>query len=245
MAIHKSDPSLAEAETSLATTKFNYDWDWAGAEDGFNRAIRLNPNYATAYQRYSLYLSAMGRSQASLEQIDKARELDPLSISINFSVGWRYYMARQYDRAIEQLQTTLELDPSYDVPYIILGQAYEQKGDYAQAIAALRKGAEMSHYSPSIVAPLAHAYAMAGNKAAAEKLLAQMLGLARRQYVSPYYLAIIYEGLGRNNEALDYLQKAFDDHSNGMVFLKAEPQLDPLRSSPRFIELLRKMNFPE
>lgn len=239
------DPSLAEAETSLATTNFNYDWDWMAAEDGFRRAINLNPNYATAYQRYSLYLSAVGRAQESLQRIEKARELDPLSTSINFSVGWRYYMARQYDHAIEQLQTTLDLDPTYDVPYIILGQAYEQKGDYAHAIAALRKGAEMSHYSPAMTAPLAHAYAIAGNKAAAEKLLAQIQGIARKQYVSPYYLALIYEGLGRHEEALDYLEKAFDDHSNGMVFLKVEPQLDALRTSPRFIELQRKMNFPQ
>jgi len=239
------DPSLAEAETSLATTKFNYDWDWMAAEDGFKRAINMNPNYATAYQRYSLYLSAVGRAQESLARVEKARELDPLSTSINFSVGWRYYMARQYDHAIEQLQTTLNLDPTYDVPYIILGQAYEQKGDYVHAIAALRKGAEMSHYSPAMTAPLAHAYAVAGNKAAAEKLLAQVLGVARKQYVSPYYLAIIYEGLGRNEEAMDYLEKGFDDHSNGMVFLKVEPQLDALRINPRFIELQRKMNFPQ
>jgi TolB-like protein/DNA-binding winged helix-turn-helix (wHTH) protein/Tfp pilus assembly protein PilF len=239
------DPSLAEAETSLATTEFNYEWDWTAAEDGFKRAISLNPNYATAYQRYSLYLSAMGRPQESLEQINKARDLDPLSISINFSVGWRYYMARQYDRAIEQLQTTLEMDPSYDVPYIILGQAYEQKGDYAQAIAALRKGAEMSHYSPSMTAPLAHAYASAGNRAAAEKLLGELQARSRKQYVSPYYLAIVYEGLGRNREAMDCLEKAYDDHSNGMVFLKVEPQLDALRTSPRFVELQRKLNFSE
>ncbi len=205
----------------------------------------MNPNYATAYQRYSLYLSAMGRPQESLEQINKARDLDPLSISINFSVGWRYYMARQYDRAIEQLQTTLEMDPSYDVPYIILGQAYEQKGDYAQAIAALRKGAEMSHYSPSMTAPLAHAYASAGNRAAAEKLLGELQARSRKQYVSPYYLAIVYEGLGRNREAMDCLEKAYDDHSNGMVFLKVEPQLDALRTSPRFVELQRKLNFSE
>ena len=239
------DPSSAEAETSLATAKFNYDWDWTGAEDGFKRAITLNPSYATGYQRYSLYLSAVGRSRESLEQIEKARELDPLSISINFSVGWRYYMARQYDHAIEQLHTTLEMDPAYDVPYLILGQAYEQKGDFANAIAQLRKGAEISHYTPRMTAALAHAYARAGDKAAAENLLEQVLGVAQKQYVSPYYLALIYEGLRRNEEALDCLEKAYADHSNGMVFLKVEPQLDPLRTSPRFVQLQQKMDFPE
>ena len=101
------DPTLAEAETSLATVKFNYDWDWPGAAAGFERAIHLNPSYATAYQRYSLYLMAMGRTQDSFDQINKARELDPLSISINFSLGWRLYMARQYDRAIEHSSNVL------------------------------------------------------------------------------------------------------------------------------------------
>lgn len=239
------DPSSAEAETALATAKFNYDWDWAGAEDGFRRAIALNPSYATGYQRYSLYLSAMGRSRDSLDQIDRARELDPLSISINFSVGWRYYMARQYDRAIEQLNSTLEMDPNYDVPYLILGQAYEQQGDYANAIAQLRKGAVITHYTPRLTAALAHAYARAGDKGAAEKLLEQMQAVARKQYVSPYYFALIFEGLRRNEEALNALEKAYQDHSNGMVFLKVEPQLDALRNSPRFIALQNKMNFPE
>src|SRR6266404_4323893 len=121
------DPTLAEAETPLATLKFNYDWDWSGAEDDFQHAIQLNPNYATAYQRYSLFLMAMGRFQDGFNQINKARELDPLSISINFSVGWRLYLARQYDRAIAQLRNTLEMDPSYELPHLVLGQAYEQK----------------------------------------------------------------------------------------------------------------------
>ena len=111
--------------------------------------------------------------------------------------------------------------------------------------AALRKGTEMSHNSPSMLAPLAHAYGSAGNKSAADKVLVQILDIARKQYVSPYYLAIAYEGAGRNEEALGHLEKAFEDHSNGMVFLKVEPQLDALRSSPRFMDLQRKMNFPE
>jgi tetratricopeptide (TPR) repeat protein len=137
------------------------------------------------------------------------------------------------------------MDPNYDVPYLILGQAYEQKGDYAHAIAAYRKGAEMSKYSPPMGAALARAYALTGNKVAAEKLLEQILVVARKQYVSPYYPALVYAGLGRNEEALDYLEKGFEDHSNGMIFLKVEPQLDSLRSSPRFIKLQQRMNFPE
>ena len=238
------DPTLAEAETSLATVKFNYDWDWSGAAAGFQSAIQLNPSYATAYQRYSLYLMAMGRTQEGFDQISKARELDPLSISINFSLGWRLYMARQYDRAIEQLRNTLEMDPSYELAHLVAGQAYDQKGQFDQAIAELRKAVDLSHGTPMMISALAHAYARSGNKIEAEKLLAQLTTNSKTEYVSPYYFAIIQAGLGDNESAMDWLEKALADHSNGLVFLQVEPQLDGLRSNPRFSTLQKKMNFP-
>jgi TolB-like protein/DNA-binding winged helix-turn-helix (wHTH) protein len=238
------DPTLAEAQTSLATAKFNSDWDWSGASEGFERAIDLNPSYATAYQRYSLYLIAMGRVQESFAQIQKARELDPLSLSINFSLGWRLYMARQYDAAIAQLKDTLEMDPSYELPHLIVGQAYEQKGDYAQAIPELKRAVELSKGTPLMVSALAHAYARSGNRAEAERLLAELQGESRKQYVSPYYFALVYVGLGRNEQALDWLEQAFADRSNGLVFLKVEPELDQLRLNPRFLALQKKLGFP-
>lgn len=239
------DPTLAEAETSLATVKFNYDWDWAGASAGFERAIHLNPSYATAYQRYSLYLMAMGRTQESFDQINKARTLDPLSISINFSLGWRLYMARQYDRALEQLRNTLEMDPSYELPHLVAGQAYEQTGQFDAAITELRKAVDLSHGTPIMVSALAHAYARSGNKAEAEKLLAQLTADSRTEYVSPYYIAIVYAGLGDNDTAISWLEKSLADRSNGLVFLRVEPQLDSLRAHPRFVALQKKLAFPE
>jgi len=238
------DPTLVEAQTSLATEKFNYEWDWSGASEGFERAIGLNPSYATAYQRYSLYLIAMGRAQESFAQIQKARELDPLSLSINFSLGWRLYMARQYDAAIAQLKDTLDMDPSYELPHLIVGQAYEQKGDYVQAIPALRKAVDLSHGTPLMVSALAHAYGRSGNRVEAEKLLAQLKSKSTTQYVSPYYFAIVSVGLGKNDEALDLLEKAFGDRSNGLVFLQVEPELDDLRSNPRFVALEHRLGFP-
>ena len=238
------DPTLAEAQTSLATEKFNYEWDWNGASEGFERAIGLNPSYATAYQRYSLYLMAMGRAQDSFAQIQKARELDPLSLSINFSLGWRLYMARQYDAAIAQSKDTLEMDPSYELPHLVAGQAYEQKGNYAEAIPELRRAVELSHGTPLMVSALAHANARSGNRMEAEKLLAELQAKSTSQYVSPYYLAIVYVGLGRNEEAMNWLEKAFGDRSNGLVFLKVEPELDDLRSNPRFIALQQRLAFP-
>src|SRR6202008_1609805 len=146
------DPSLAEAETSLATAKFNYDWDWAGAAEGFKKAIELDPTYATAFQRYSLYSIAMGRFDDSLEQIKKARDLEPLSISINASFGWRLYLARDYGRSIAQLRDTLEMDPSYEWARLTLGHAYEQKGQYDVAIEQFQHAVELPH-ATSVMMP--------------------------------------------------------------------------------------------
>ena len=238
------DPSLAEAETSLATAKFNYDWDWAGAAEGFQRAIQMDPKYATAYQRYSLYSIAMGRFDDSFEQIKRARDLDPLSISINSSFGWRLYLARQYDRSIAQLRDTLEMDPSYEWAHLILGQAYEQKGEFSLALSELRKAVELSHNSPLMVSALAHADGVSGNQAEAQKLLAQLVTQSKQQYVSPYYIAIVYLALGKNDDAINWLERAFADRSNGLVFARVEPELDPLRSDPRFVALEHKLNFP-
>jgi TolB-like protein/DNA-binding winged helix-turn-helix (wHTH) protein/Tfp pilus assembly protein PilF len=238
------DPSLAAAETSLATAKFNYDWDWAGAAEGFKKAIQLDPSYSTAYQRYSLYLSAMGKFDDSFQQIKKARELEPLSISINTSIGWRLYLAREYDRAIAQLRDTLEMDPASEWAHLNLGQAYEQKGQFGMATEELQKALELSHSSPLTLSALAHAEALSGNHAGANKLLVQLEALSKKQYVSPYYVAIVYLGLGKNEVAMNWLEKAYADHSNGLVFLKVEPELDSLRTNPRFIALQNRLNFP-
>jgi TolB-like protein/DNA-binding winged helix-turn-helix (wHTH) protein/Tfp pilus assembly protein PilF len=239
------DPSLAEAETSLATAKFNYDWDWKAASEGFKHAIRLDPKYATAYQRYSLYSIAMGHFDDSLEQIKRARDLDPLSISINSSLGWRLYLARQFDRSIEQLKDTLEMDPSYEWAHLILGQAYEEKRAFDLALPELHKAVALSHNSPLMVSALAHAYGVSGNPGEAQKLVAQLFAQSEKVYVSPYYIGIAYLGLGKNDLAMDWLEKAFADRSNGLVFLKVEPELDPLRTDPRFVALELKLNFPK
>jgi Tfp pilus assembly protein PilF len=153
-------------------------------------------------------------------------------------------MARQYDRAIQQLRNTLEMDPSYELPHLVLGLSYAQKGNFDLAIPELRKAVELSHGTPLMTSALANAYARSGNKAEAEKLLAGLIAESKKQYVSPYYLAVVYVGLGKQGEALDCLEKAFTDRSNGLVFLKVEPELDDLRSNPRFVALEQKLKFP-
>jgi TolB-like protein/DNA-binding winged helix-turn-helix (wHTH) protein/Tfp pilus assembly protein PilF len=239
------DETVAEAQTSLATVRFNYDWDWAGAATGFQRAIELNPNYGTAYQRYSLYLTAMGRTKESLVEMNRARDLDPLSISMNFSLGWRLYMARQYDQAIEQLRNTLEMDPNFALARMILGQAYEQKGSYQQAIVELEKATSVSHGSPPMLGALGHAYGVAGKRAEALKFLSLLQEQSKKQYVSPFYIAIVYAGLHESGKALDLLEKSLQDRSNAIIFIKVEPQLDSLRSTPRFQALLHRLALPE
>jgi TolB-like protein/DNA-binding winged helix-turn-helix (wHTH) protein/Tfp pilus assembly protein PilF len=237
------DNTLAEAQTSLATVRFNYDWDWKTAGGGFRRAEELNPSYATAYQRNSLYLMSMGRIGESIAEMNRAHSLDPLSVSMNFSLGWRLYMAREFDQAIEQLRNTIDMDPNFILPHLVLGQAYEQKKAYDQAVAELRRAADISQNSPPVLAALARTCAVSGRTPEAKKLLALLMEQSKKQYVSPFYVAIVYAGLGENEQALDWLEKAYKDRSNAIVFAKVDPQLDALRSSPRFQSLLHRLAF--
>lgn len=238
------DNTLPEAQTSLATMRFNYDWDWPAAEGGFKRALQLDPRYATAHQRYSLYLMAVGRTQESVAEISRARELDPLSLSINFSLGWRLYMARQYDQAIQQLRNTIEMNPDFALAHRALGQAYGQKNAHAQAISELQKATTLSHRSPLMLAALGRAYAAAGNRTQAHEVLNELRAQSKRQYVSPFYMAVVYAGLGETDRTMEWLEKAFEDRSNGLVFIKVDPEFDSMRAHPRFQDLLHRIGLP-
>ncbi|MDP9049197.1 MAG: tetratricopeptide repeat protein [Acidobacteriota bacterium] len=235
------DPALAETQTALATVQFNDDWNWKAAETGFRRAIQLNPSYATAHQRYSLYLMAMGRTQESLVEMNRARSLDPLSLSMNFSLGWRLYMARRYDDAIAQLLNTIEMDPTYLLAHIVLGQSYEQKGRYADAITELQKAAAIAPNSPPVLAALAHVEAVSGKRTEALRLLEELKSQSPSRYVSPFYLAYVYAGLDDHRQALAWLDKSYEDRSNNTIFLDEVPQFDGLRSEPRFQNLRHRI----
>ncbi len=235
------DPNLAESQTAMATVRLNYDWDWAGAERGFRRAIELNPSYATAHQRYSLYLIAMNRSTESLAEMQRALTLEPLSVSMNFSLGWRLYMARQYDAAIQQLRNAVAMDPTLALAHLVLGQAYEQKGAFAQAAGELMQAVELSHRSAPMLAGLAHLYAVSGRPDRAAVLLNEMRAQAQHQYVSPFYFALVYAGLRENADAIRWLEKAMDDRSNPCIFLRADPEFDRLRKDTQFAGVLRRL----
>jgi TolB-like protein/DNA-binding winged helix-turn-helix (wHTH) protein/Tfp pilus assembly protein PilF len=234
-------PNLAESQTSMATVRLNYDWDWAGAERGFRRAIELNPAYATAYQRYSLYLIAMDRKDESIAEMQRAVSLEPLSVSMNFSLGWRLYMARRYDAAIQQLRTAIAMDPSLALAHMVLGQAYEQKGVFPQAAAELTQAVELTHRSAPMIAALAHLYAISGRQDRARELLKELTYPKQRQYVSPFYIALVYAGLNEQAKAVYWLDKAIDDRSNPCIFLRVDPEFDSLRKDPGFVTLLKRL----
>jgi tetratricopeptide (TPR) repeat protein len=235
------DPTLAEAQTSLATVMLNYKWDWPGAESGFRKAIELDPSYATAHQRYSLYLMAMGRTGESINEIQQALKLDPLSVSMNFSEGWRLYMARDFEAATRQLKAALEMDPSFALAHMVLGQNYAQTKQYDLAAAELEKAVQLSNNSAPAIAALARIEALSGHQASARTRLEQLKEQSGRQYVSPFYLAEVYSGLGDVNQAMDELEKAYGDRSNSIIFLRVDPEFDTLRSDPRFQALLQRL----
>jgi TolB-like protein len=238
------DETSAEAHTSLAVIKSEYEWDWLGAEREFKRAIELNPNYATAHHWYSDYLGEMGRHEEAIAEIKRAQQLDPLSLIINTVAGVRFHWARRYDEAVEQLRKTLEMDPNFAVAHHWLGQVYEQMGQHESAIAEHQKAIRASGGSSQAVAALGHAYAAAGKRNEALRILADLNERRKTAYVSPYDIAVIHVALGEKDQAFEWLEKAYQERAAPIVVLKVDPRLDPLRSDPRFQGLLRRMNFP-
>ena len=238
------DETSAEAHTSLAIIKDDYEWDWPGAEREFKRALELNPNYATAHHWYSDHLEIVGRHDEAIAEIKRAQQLDPLSLIIKAIVGRRFHSARRYDEAVEQLRQTLEMDPNFAVAHWLLGETYEQKAQYESAIAEYQKARTASGGSVYVVAALGRAYAAAGKRREALKILGELEELSKRRYVSASSVADIYIALGEKDQALEWLEKGYRDRDEGMVRLNWEATLDPLRSDPRFQGLLRRMNFP-
>ncbi len=238
------DEALAEAHASLAYANVYYDWDWSGAGREFKRSIELNPAYATARMNHSVYLTIMGHHQEGLAESEKALELDPLSLIGNANIALLFYFARHYDRVVEQCRKTLEMDPSFVVAHAWLGQTYLQKGAFQEAIKAFEAAIELSERSHFYVAMLGHAYGVAGEVAEAQKILDQLKEQSATSYVSSYSIAEVCLGLGDLNQTFEWLEKAYQERARALAFLKVEPKLDPLRSDPRFQDLLRRMNFP-
>jgi adenylate cyclase len=238
------DPMLAEAYSSLGLAKFQFDWDWEGAEEALAKGISLNPNYATAHHFFADYLKGVGRFEEALEQIKEAQVLDPLSVAISSGVGHVLYLSRRYDEAIEAYRHSLELDPQSVLARLWFGRPFLQEGRYDEAIHEIRQAVEFSKESTIALAVLAHAYASAGRVEEADALLQKLQDRAKEQYVSSYWLGFVYVGMGDKSKALDWLEKAHEERSAWLAWINVEPRFDPLREEPRFKQLIEKIGFP-
>ena len=235
------DETLAEAHTSLAAVLTDFDWDWKGSDREYRRALQLNPNYAIAHSWYAEQLSRMGRHDEAIEEARRALLLDPVSTFSSMLVAWILYFARRYEEAIRQARTTLELDPNYATALRILGWACEEMGALDEAIAAHEKASELTGGRPNFTAQLGRAYALAGRTAEARRVLADLAEASRASYVSAFDLAIIHAALGETERALDALDRAFDERSDHLPYIRVNPRLDVLRGHPRFQALLERM----
>jgi len=238
------DDTLSEAHTSLAFIKLNFDWDWAGAEKEFKRAIEWNPNSANAHHWHSHSLMAMGRIDDSLAESKTALELDPLSLILNTHLGWHYLTAHQYDKAIEQLKKALEMDANFGVAYWYLALAYENEGKYAEAENALRKAKDLLKENEAVVADMGHLYAVSGRKDQALKVIEDLKELSKRKYVSSYHIALIYLVLNETDQAFAWFERAYQERSDLLIYLKVDPRVDKLRSDSRFMDLMKRVGLP-
>jgi TolB-like protein/Tfp pilus assembly protein PilF len=236
------DTSSAEAHTSRAQIYCYYDLDFPQAIQEFQRAIELNPNYPTAHQWYgSSALAAVGRFDEAITEVKRAIELDPLSLVINTDMGNTYYRARRYDEAIDQMRKTVEMDPGFYYVHWNLGSALAAKGNLAAAIEEYLKARTLND-DPSMLGLLAHAYGVSGNKSEAMRIRDQLETLAKQRYVSAYSFALAYLGLGDKEQALHWLEKAYQDRAgHALRFIRVEPLLDSLHGDSRFEALAEKI----
>ena len=235
------DSTLAEAHTTLAYGNFLFDWDWRAAEQGFRRAIALNPAYATAHHWYGDYLGGRGNLEGYLQELRRAQALDPLSRQIGTEVGRALYALRRNDEAVAQLQQVLRADPEFASAHVTLGRVYIQQGRLAEAIGEFQKGVELRGRRASDVAELAYAYAVAGKRSEAQRLLAELEGRSRREYVPTLPFAIVYMGLGEDGRAFDWLERGVAEHNPDLAESIFYPRFDPLRSHPRYAPLLQAL----
>jgi DNA-binding winged helix-turn-helix (wHTH) protein/tetratricopeptide (TPR) repeat protein len=235
------DESLSDVHASLGTYKFYYEWDWAGAEREFKRAIELNSNLGRAHHEYATLLQVFGRFDEAVAERELSRQLDPLSPNPVATVGYPHYYAGRYDEAIKYYQQALELDPNFSWAHLWIGQAYLEKGLRDEAIAEIEKALKLSDGSTRALATLGYAYAVAGKRDEALKVIGKLKETANQRYVSPYFIAVIHAGLKNRDEAFVWLEKAFAERQPYLTHLKVEPVFANLRGDPRFDDLLRRI----
>jgi eukaryotic-like serine/threonine-protein kinase len=235
------DDDLAEAHTSLAFVKQTLDWDWDGAERDYRRASELNPNYATAHHWYALSLDAGGRHSEALAEMERAQELDPLSLIIHANVGLMHYHMRRFDEAMQQWLSTIAMDPNFVRALWYLGLGYAHQSKFGESIKYLQRAAEVSGRTPFVVATLGYSYGLGGKKEEALKILDELEERSRTSYVSGFAMACPYLGIGDSENAFKWLEKAYEERSTWMLPLRVEPMYDSIRGDRRFADLLRRV----
>ncbi len=238
------DDRVAEAHTSLARIRENYDRDWAAAEKEYRLGIEQNPGYATGHDWYATYLSAQGRHEEALAEANKAYQLDPFSLTINTTLGMALAEAGREDLAVERLRKTVEMDANFSYVHFQFGRTYLRKMAFAEAIAEFQKAAALSPTMPRYASALAHAYGRAGRNAQALEILEELEQGSRGSNPAWTDIAIIHSGLGRNDQAFASLERALKHREWRLVRMKVEPMFDPLRADPRFADLLRRIGLP-
>lgn len=236
---------VPEALTSHGYARFLYEWDFPGAEAEFRQAMNLDPGYPTVHHWYGEFLMAMGRLEEAREQVLQAHALDPLSLTINVGVGWSEYFLGRWEKAIEHYESVLLMKPDFVIVPWFLGPAYVQSGQYAKAVAFYEDWMERRGEHPGLVALLAQAYALAGHVDEAEDVYSGLQESDQSAPVFADYHALTLTALGRTDEAFEYLEKALTERSWVLVFLKVDPAYEPLRSDPRFPNLLTRIGLPD
>jgi len=236
------DTALGEAHNSLAFCLDGFDWDFDSAGEEFRRAIELNPGYATAHHWYAWHLSLLGRYDEAIAEMRKAENLDPLSLIINADLAELLVLAHSYDESIRQSRKTIEMDPNFALAHNQLAQAYLQKHMNDEAVAELQKAVQLSGGSPTVMANLARAYAASGKRIEAIKLLSDLKKRSNSIYSHGSEIAVIYTSLGDSDQAMSWLEKSYEERFNPGVLLR--PGFDPLRSDPRFQDLVRRIGLP-
>jgi eukaryotic-like serine/threonine-protein kinase len=239
------DDTLAEAHAVSGSIKLGFDWDWSGAEQEFKRAVELNPNSFSAHLDYGLFLTAMGRPQEAVRETETAVKLDPLTPTTHLQLGWVLYYARRHDDSIAQLRKTLEMDPNLGYAHMELGWNYAQKRMYPEAILECRTAISQTPQNQVVLGSCGGVYGLAGKHQDALLLLSPLQKISAEGYLDPYNVASLYDGLGDNDHAMEWLTRAYREHSASLYGLRIETWTKGLRSDPRFQELLRRMNFPQ
>jgi tetratricopeptide (TPR) repeat protein len=232
------DKSLAEAWLSLGIVRLFFDWDWTGAHEALSRAKELDPHKAHVYHFYAHYLQIIGRTSEAVIETEQGINREPASPYLNAELTWAYYWNDQYDEALTQALRTQKLDPG---PYSVISivQPYEQQGRYADALSELNKVTGDDAKWSWIVGEVGYVHAKLGNRAEAQKVLRELQSRADGEWIDPVLIAWIYIALDNKDEAFRWLDKAFEEHSGWMPWLKIEPKFDPVRDDPRFRKLLR------